>query len=42
MSSDPIYRTDFPKLKFLRRGKVRDLYDLGEFLPPPTASRRTT
>lgn len=27
-----IYQTDFPKLKFLRRGKVRDIYDLGERL----------
>ncbi len=32
MTSDPVYHTDFPGLKFLRRGKVRDLYDLGEFL----------
>jgi len=32
MTSDPVYHTDFSGLKFLRRGKVRDLYDLGEFL----------
>jgi len=32
MSSDPVYQTNFPKLKFIRRGKVRDLYDLGEHL----------
>ncbi len=32
MTSDPVYHTDFPGLKFIRRGKVRDLYDLGEFL----------
>jgi phosphoribosylaminoimidazole-succinocarboxamide synthase len=32
MNPNAIYKTDFPKLKFLRRGKVRDLYDLGEHL----------
>ena len=32
MNPDAIFQTDFPKLKFLRRGKVRDLYDLGEHL----------
>jgi len=32
MSSDPVYQTNFPNLKFIRRGKVRDLYDLGEHL----------
>ncbi len=29
---EAIYETDFPKLKFLKRGKVRDIYDLGEYL----------
>jgi phosphoribosylaminoimidazole-succinocarboxamide synthase len=32
MDTDAIYQTDFPSLKFIRRGKVRDLYDLGEHL----------
>jgi len=27
-----VYKTDFPRLKLLRRGKVRDMYDLGEHL----------
>lgn len=27
-----IYETDLPGLRFLKRGKVRDLYDLGEYL----------
>ncbi|TAK66447.1 MAG: phosphoribosylaminoimidazolesuccinocarboxamide synthase, partial [Bacteroidetes bacterium] len=27
-----IYQTEFPNLKFLKRGKVRDMYDLGEHL----------
>ena len=31
-SSTPIFETDFPELKLLKRGKVRDLYDLGEHL----------
>ncbi|MFI5253271.1 MAG: phosphoribosylaminoimidazolesuccinocarboxamide synthase [Bacteroidota bacterium] len=31
-SHQPIYETNFPKLKFLKRGKVRDIYDLGEHL----------
>lgn len=26
----PLYQTDFPDLQLLHRGKVRDLYDLGE------------
>ena len=30
--SEVIYETHFPKLKFLKRGKVRDIYDLGEHL----------
>jgi phosphoribosylaminoimidazole-succinocarboxamide synthase len=28
----PISETDFPELKLLKRGKVRDIYDLGEYL----------
>jgi phosphoribosylaminoimidazole-succinocarboxamide synthase len=32
MDTNAIYQTDFPTLKFVRRGKVRDLYDLGEHL----------
>ncbi|HLF15716.1 MAG TPA: phosphoribosylaminoimidazolesuccinocarboxamide synthase [Bacteroidota bacterium] len=32
MTASPIYQTDFPTLKLVRRGKVRDLYDLGEYL----------
>jgi len=32
MTASPIYQTDFPTLKLVRRGKVRDLYDLGEHL----------
>ncbi len=32
MNPDAIYQTDFPTLKLVRRGKVRDLYDLGEHL----------
>ena len=32
MNHDAIYQTDFPGLKLVRRGKVRDLYDLGEHL----------
>ena len=27
-----IYETNFSNLKFLKRGKVRDIYDLGEHL----------
>ena len=31
--SDPILlKTDYPELKLLRRGKVRDVYDLGDKL----------
>jgi phosphoribosylaminoimidazole-succinocarboxamide synthase len=30
--TQPIYETNFPKLRFLKRGKVRDIYDLGEHL----------
>lgn len=32
MSSQPLLQTNFPNLKLLGRGKVRDLYDLGEHL----------
>jgi phosphoribosylaminoimidazole-succinocarboxamide synthase len=28
--TQPVSRTDFPNLKLLKRGKVRDMYDLGE------------
>jgi len=31
-SSEFVYETDFPTLKLLKRGKVRDIYDLGEHL----------
>ena len=30
--SQAMYRSDFPQLQFLKRGKVRDIYDLGEHL----------
>lgn len=30
--SNTIYYTSFPTLKFLKRGKVRDMYDLGDHL----------
>ncbi|MBI4811735.1 MAG: phosphoribosylaminoimidazolesuccinocarboxamide synthase [Ignavibacteriales bacterium] len=32
MNTTTIYETHFPSLKFLKRGKVRDIYDLGEHL----------
>lgn len=32
MSAQPLLQTDFPNLQLLGRGKVRDLYDLGEYL----------
>ncbi len=32
MNADALYQTDFPTLKLVRRGKVRDLYDLGDHL----------
>ena len=32
MSSNILIKTDFPELKLLRRGKVRDVYDLGDML----------
>ena len=31
-SSQTVHQTNFPNLKFLKRGKVRDIYDLGEHL----------
>jgi len=31
-SPDVVYGTDFPNLILIRRGKVRDIYDLGEYL----------
>ena len=30
--TDAILQTDFPNLTFLKRGKVRDIYDLGDSL----------
>jgi phosphoribosylaminoimidazole-succinocarboxamide synthase len=30
--SAPVFQTDFPELKLLKRGKVRDMYDLGDQL----------
>ncbi|MBM4141158.1 MAG: phosphoribosylaminoimidazolesuccinocarboxamide synthase, partial [Nitrospira sp.] len=27
-----ILKTDFPDVSFVKRGKVRDIYDLGEYL----------
>jgi phosphoribosylaminoimidazole-succinocarboxamide synthase len=30
--SNTVYESNFPGLKLLRRGKVRDIYDLGEYL----------
>ncbi len=32
MSSQPLLQTNLPNLKLIGRGKVRDLYDLGEYL----------
>ncbi len=32
MIAEAIYETSFPTLKLLKRGKVRDIYDLGEHL----------
>jgi len=31
-SGDTLFETNFPTLTLLRRGKVRDIYDLGEYL----------
>ena len=28
--TEPLYQTDFPALKFFKRGKVRDMYDMGD------------
>jgi len=30
--TEPLLHTDYPTLKFLKRGKVRDIYDIGEHL----------
>ena len=30
--SQPVYNTDFKNLNLVTRGKVRDIYDLGEYL----------
>src|SRR6185369_6543952 len=30
--TEPVLHTNYPGLKFLKRGKVRDIYDLGEHL----------
>ncbi|MFC1828322.1 phosphoribosylaminoimidazolesuccinocarboxamide synthase, partial [Thermodesulfobacteriota bacterium] len=27
-----VFETDFPKLNLIKRGKVRDIYDLGDTL----------
>lgn len=32
MKTEPLIQTNFPNLKLLKRGKVRDIYDLGENL----------
>jgi phosphoribosylaminoimidazole-succinocarboxamide synthase len=32
MKTEPVIQTNFPNLKLLKRGKVRDIYDLGENL----------
>lgn len=32
MKTEPVIQTKFPNLKLLKRGKVRDIYDLGENL----------
>ena len=31
MNENVILETNFPDLKFLKKGKVRDLYDLGDY-----------
>ena len=31
MKEKVILKTNFPKLKFVKSGKVRDIYDLGEY-----------
>src|SRR5512136_154867 len=37
--SKPVLKTDFPDLKLASRGKVRDIYDLGETLLIVTSDR---
>ncbi len=37
--SQPVKQTDFPGLKLVNRGKVRDIYDLGETLLMVTSDR---
>jgi phosphoribosylaminoimidazole-succinocarboxamide synthase len=37
--SQPVINTDFPKLRLLSRGKVRDIYDLGDLLLIVTTDR---
>ncbi len=37
--SQPVKQTDFPDLKLVNRGKVRDIYDLGEALLMVTSDR---
>ncbi|NTW36849.1 MAG: phosphoribosylaminoimidazolesuccinocarboxamide synthase, partial [Syntrophobacteraceae bacterium] len=32
MPSEPLFETRFPGLKLVSRGKVRDIYDLGDSL----------
>ena len=35
----PVLKTDFPDLKLVGRGKVRDIYDMGETLLIVTTDR---
>ena len=37
--SQPVKQTDFPGLKLVARGKVRDIYDLGDALLMVTSDR---
>jgi phosphoribosylaminoimidazole-succinocarboxamide synthase len=37
--SQPLHKTDFPDLKLVNRGKVRDIYDLGDSLLIVTTDR---
>lgn len=39
MKNGVIYQTDFPNLKLLSRGKVRDNYDVGGYFLPVTTDR---
>ena len=32
VSVTPVFETEFPSLTLLARGKVRDIYDLGQYL----------